>query len=573
VTPEGVEPLVLEDTVGAVRYLTLNRPRVLNALNDALEGALWSALAGADDDPAVRVVVLRGAGRAFSAGADLKERAEGAAVDVDQVLRDFSRSAFLRIWAMGKPVIAAVHGYCLGGAHQLAALCDLTIAAESARFGEPEIRFSNPLLVPITPFLARPKKAREILYTGEYIDGREAARLGLVSEVVADAELEARVSQVAQSLASVPPAGVREARRSWNFAAEAMGLLRGATTDAEMLGLTFAAQVRGPSDEGFLAAVREHGVRQGVEAVASGDGGVNDKEMSATIGDAPDDLGSAEGYQDLILERRGQVAVVTLSRPRVLNALSSRLQRELDDALGRVLDDPGVRAVVLTGAGRAFSAGIDLKEPADPPSPEEGERPYLASLLRRCLRLWDADKPIIAAVNGYCLGHACDLAAVADLTIAAESARFGVPEVRHLGGVAAMIYPYVMGAKRGRAFLYLGEMINAHEAEAAGLVNRVVPDEALLATAMELADKLCQVPPVALRQMKRAVNRSYELMGLRETLQYNLEALSLILTVQSTKDLEARQHLIETHGLRAFLDARDQPFERAETQQEPPHGT
>jgi enoyl-CoA hydratase len=571
--PESVEPLVLEDAIGAVRYLTLNRPRVLNALNEALESALCSALVRADDDPTVRVVVLRGAGRAFSAGADLKERAESAAVDVDQVLRDFSRSAFLRVWAMSKPVIAAVHGYCLGGAHQLAAMCDLTIAAESARFGEPEIRFSNPLLVPITPLLTRPKKAREILYTGEYVDGRDAARIGLVSEVVADGDLDARVAQVAQSIASVPPAGVREARRAWNFASEAMGLLSGATTDAEMLGLTFAAQAKGSSHEGLLAATRVDGARLGVEAVAGGDGGVNDKMMSATTGDAPGGRGPTEAYEDLLVERRGQVAVITLSRPRVLNALSSRLQRELDDALGRALDDVGVRVVVLTGAGRAFSAGIDLKEPADPPSTEEGERPYLASLLRRCLRLWDADKPIIAAVNGYCLGHACDLAAIADLTIAAESARFGVPEVRHLGGVAAMIYPYLMDAKRGRAFLYLGEMIDAHEAEATGLVNRVVPDDALLATALELADKLCQIPAPALRQMKRAINRSYELMGLRETLLYNLESLSLILTVQSTKDLEARQNLIETRGLRAFLDARDQPFAPSENSRESPDGT
>jgi enoyl-CoA hydratase/carnithine racemase len=511
----------------------------------------------ADLDSDVRVVVLRGAGRAFSAGADLKERATGSSVDVDQVLRDFSRSAFLRVWSMSKPVIAAVHGYCLGGAHQLAALCDLTIAAESARFGEPEIRFANPLLVPITPLLVRLKVAREVLYTGEYVNGRDAARLGLVTEVVADDQLERRVSVVAERLATVPPPAIRTARRSWNFAVEALGLKSGAMTNAEMLGLTLIGQERGASEDGFLAAVRAHGVRAGIAAAAGDDGGVGEA-MNTSTGD---DRGRAGRlYEDLVLERHGPIAVVTLSRPRVLNALSTNLLREFDDALGRALDDPEVRVVVLTGAGRAFSAGIDLKEAADPMSSEEGERPYLATLLRRCLRIWDAEKPVIAAVNGYCLGHACDLAAVADLTIASESAQFGVPEVRHLGGVAAMVYPYLTPAKRGRAFLYTGDLIDAHEAEAAGLVNRVVPDDELMASAMELADKLCHIPAPALRQMKRAINRSYELMGLRETLEYNLESLSLILSVQSTKDLDERQRLIDTGGLRAFLEARDRPF-------------
>lgn len=556
-TGESVEPLVLEESRATVRYLTLNRPRVLNALNDALERALWCALDRADLDPAVRVVVLRGAGRAFSAGADLKERATGSSVDVDQVLGDFSRSAFLRVWSMSKPVIAAVHGYCLGGAHQLAALCDLTIAAESARFGEPEIRFANPLLVPITPLLVRLKLAREVLYTGEYVNGRDAARFGLVTEVVADDQLERRVAMVAERLATVPPPAIRTARRSWNFAVEALGLRSGAMANAELLGLTLGAQERGASEDGFLAAVRAHGVRAGIAAAGGDDGGVG-KAMNTSTGDDP--AGAGQVYEDLLLERRGPVAVVTLSRPRVLNALSTNLLREFDDALGRALDDPEIRVVILTGAGRAFSAGIDLKEPADPMSSEEGERPYLATLLRRCLRIWDAEKPVIAAVNGYCLGHACDLAAVADLTIASESAQFGVPEVRHLGGVAAMVYPYLMPAKRGRAFLYTGDLIDAHEAEAAGLVNRVVPDDALMASAMELADKLCHIPAPALRQMKRAINRSYEGMGLRETLEYNLESLSLILSVQSTKDLDERQRLIDAGGLRAFLAARDRSF-------------
>src|SRR5436190_23537575 len=134
-------------------------------------------------------------------------------------------------------------------------------------------------------------------------------------------------------------------------------------------------------------------------------------------------------YQHILFEQKGRIAVVTLNRPRVLNALSVALKTELSDALGRIRADDGIRALVVTGAGdRAFSAGQDLTEAKDldGPGAEEG--------VREDERLYDAfralDIPIIAAVNGWCMGAGCQLALLADLRISSETARFGMPEVR-----------------------------------------------------------------------------------------------------------------------------------------------
>jgi len=118
-----------------------------------------------------------------------------------------------------------------------------------------------------------------------------------------------------------------------------------------------------------------------------------------------------------------------------------------------------------------------------------------------------------------------------------------------------------MPMKRGRNFLYLGETLDARDAEEAGLVNSVVPDDRLIEEALRLADRLCQIPTVALRQMKRAISRSYELMGMRESLEYNLETLASVLNNQPIEDLVARQRLIERDGLKSFLQSRDGSFQ------------
>jgi enoyl-CoA hydratase/carnithine racemase len=203
---------------GPVARITLNRPEALNAINGVMHRGILAALARAEADDAVRVVVLRGGGRAFSAGGDLKAVAAGEEMGHPSALG-------AAIWHLGKPVVAVVHGYCLGQAFELAAACDLTIAGESARFGEVEINHGWGPPLPITPFAVTLKRAKEILLLGEVFGAREALALGVVNRVVPDAGLDEETATVTARLATLAPAAVTANKRLVNQVYEAAGFL------------------------------------------------------------------------------------------------------------------------------------------------------------------------------------------------------------------------------------------------------------------------------------------------------------------------------------------------------------
>jgi enoyl-CoA hydratase/carnithine racemase len=551
------EPILRIERLGAVQVLTLNRPHVLNALNAELELALWSALDAAQADPNTRAVVLCGSGRSFSAGADLKERAIEEPPSVDQVIEEFRRhSVFMKVLEMEIPVIAAVHGYCLGGAMQLAGLCDITILGASAKLGEPEVRFANPLLVPITPMLLGAKRARRLLYLGSMIDAAEAFEMGLATEVVADDAVRDRAIEIATDIESVPAGSIAVIARAMRVAEAGRGLGQGTMANVEILALTLETQRAQPGAELFLEAVRRDGAGRAVA-----------RDRRGSIQDLREKSGAAmrtqppgtNGPSLVRLDHRGTASVITLDRPNALNAMNRQLLAEFDAAFEDAVAETSTRAVIIRGEGRAFSAGMDMKEPDLLPLPDDGQRTHLASLLARVMRIWRADKVVIAAVHGHCLGHACDIAAAADFTIAAESALFGVPEVRHLGGVAAMLYPYLMPQKAARDFLYRGRSIDGETARRVGLATSVVADGTLMDAAFALADEVGEIPVAGLRQMKRAINRAYDGMGLEATVALNLESLALILNAQPAADLSARERLISEHGLSPFLSDRDGP--------------
>jgi enoyl-CoA hydratase len=456
----------------------------------------------------------------------------------------------MRLWGIEKIVIAAVHGYCLGGANHLAGLADITIAADDTKLGDPEIRFGNPLLVPVIMHLTGAKAARKLLYLGEFITGDEAAELGLVTTAVPGESFEATVETLAEQIAAIPAAGLVAAKRAWNYAAERAGLRTAATINAELLGMTFALSgTGGPVPESF---------GQAGASPKAGQSSENERTEPPPVYREDD---PARPGEPLLVDNDGPVRVLTLNRPEVRNALSAELLARFDEEIAAAVADDTVAAIVITGVGSAFSAGLDLKIPVQE-WPYTDDRDHLDWLMRRCLALWDAPKPVIAAVNGHALGHACDLTAVCDFTVASTAAKFGVPEVRHLGGVAAMIYPYIMPMKVGRRFLYLGESWTAEEAKQAGLVTEVVAPDELLPASLDLGRQLAAIPGPALRQMKRAVNRSYDLMGLRDTMAYNLESLAHATSTLDPQELAEREEQIRTQGLTAFLRERDRPFER-----------
>jgi enoyl-CoA hydratase len=205
------------------------------------------------------------------------------------------------------------------------------------------------------------------------------------------------------------------------------------------------------------------------------------------------------------------VALVTLDRQDVLNALDFALIAELTDALERLDADAACRCIVLTGAGgRAFAAGADIKELA-------AQTPVSLTVenhFHRWERIKRVRKPMIAAVRGVALGGGCELAMACDMIVAAEDAQFGQPEIRlgvmpGAGGTQRLTR--AIGKARAMELILTGDMLDAHEALARGLVTRVVPAEATVDAALDLAERIAEMPPVAVTAAKEAVNRAFEL--------------------------------------------------------------
>ena len=213
-------------------------------------------------------------------------------------------------------------------------------------------------------------------------------------------------------------------------------------------------------------------------------------------------------YANIIFERIDSIAVITLNRPQVLNALSTALKQELSDALARVKADPGIRALVTTGAGdRAFSAGQDLNEAKDldGPAAEEWVREY--ERLYGHFRVLDI--PVIAAVGGWCMGAGCQLALLADIRISSETAKFGMPEIRD--GIPAIfgmgLLWNLVGMSRSVYLVLSGDHLDARQALEAGLTVKVVPQAELRAEAVAMAKTLAGYAPLAMQANKAFARR------------------------------------------------------------------
>jgi len=264
------------------------------------------------------------------------------------------------------------------------------------------------------------------------------------------------------------------------------------------------------------------------------------------------DEGSTGDRPRVGFETRGPVAVLTLDRPEKLNAIDEPMIAALHAALDRAERDAAVRAVVLRGAGRAFSAGFDLGPGGAPRDPVA-----LRAELRRdfdvIMRFWDFPKPTVAAVHGYCLGSAMEMAVACDVTLAAEGCRFGAPEVRFGSGIVALILPWIIGPKQAKELLLGGDdAIPAERAQALGLVNRVVATERCFDEALEVARSIAANDALAVALTKQAINRSAEIMGMRQALLQALE-LDVLIEASETPESSAFDAVLAKEGARAAL--------------------
>ena len=265
------------------------------------------------------------------------------------------------------------------------------------------------------------------------------------------------------------------------------------------------------------------------------------------------------GLETIVYAVEGPIALISLNRPAKLNAINPAMVEELGQALDRAEADEAVRAIVLRGEGRAFSAGFDL----DMGDNDAGDEvTFLRRELRRDLdiimRFWHCPKPTLAAVHGYCLGSAMEMAVACDVTVAAEGCRFGAPEVNFGDGIVALILPWVIGVKQAKELLLTGDdQVSAERALALGLVNHVAAPDDCLEKAMAIARKIAGNDRSAVALTKQAINRSCEIMGMGPALEQNLE-LAVVIGSQETPESRAFNEVLEREGPKAAIAWRRQ---------------
>jgi enoyl-CoA hydratase len=254
-------------------------------------------------------------------------------------------------------------------------------------------------------------------------------------------------------------------------------------------------------------------------------------------------------YDTILLERRGPVAVIRFNRPDKLNAMNARMKEEIIAALRELEADDTVRVAVFTGQGdKAFVAGADIGEFKDRTALEAWDiyhRPFLYDAVDRF------PKPLIAMINGYCLGGGCELAMACDIRIASDRAEIGQPEISIgiiPGGGGSQRLPRLVGLGKAMQLILTGDRIPAEAAHRVGLVDEVVPHEKLEARTMEIANKIAEKSPVAVRLAKEAVKASAR-MPLDEGLRLEQTLFSLVFTTHDKDE-----------GVRAFLEKRPPKF-------------
>ncbi len=272
----------------------------------------------------------------------------------------------------------------------------------------------------------------------------------------------------------------------------------------------------------------------------------------------------SDGDELVKYRTEGDIAIISLDRPEKRNAINARLRSDLLRHLATAEADDEISVIVLRGEGKSFCAGHDISR--SDPEREKWRRhairqhKQLSAGLRLATTIWELPKPVVASVQGHALGVGCILTMLCDLTIAAEDALFGEPEVRFAAPATAMMLPWLIGAKRARELIYMGDTIDATEARELGIVNRVVPPGELEEATLKYARRLAKIGPETLSRAKIAVNRMMELQGIRNGWNASVDVIAPLYATETPVDAAFRVKVSEV-GLGAALKWRASDFE------------
>jgi enoyl-CoA hydratase len=266
-------------------------------------------------------------------------------------------------------------------------------------------------------------------------------------------------------------------------------------------------------------------------------------------------------YQNIRVAVEDGVARLTLHRPERLNALNKATLLEINAAMDALEADALVRVIVLSGAGRGFSSGFDLKEQMErKPEGAEAWREILELDFSTTMRFWDSTKPTIAAIHGACMAGAFEMALACDISLCSRDAVFGEPELKFGAGIVTLLLPWVVGPKAAKDIILTGDdAIDAERALALGIVSRVVPEGEHLVAALRIARHLAVIDPELVRDTKKALNRGYEVRGLRAALHGALD-IDHAIESHGSPDKRRFMDIARAQGLKAALAWREARF-------------
>ncbi len=266
-------------------------------------------------------------------------------------------------------------------------------------------------------------------------------------------------------------------------------------------------------------------------------------------------------YTTIEYETRGAIGLITLNRPDSLNAINEQMLADLNAVLDAIEGDDSVRVVVLHGAGRSFCAGFDLNDEAEVEQQDLLKLiPAMQYDMDSIMRLWRFPKPTIAAAHGYAIAGGCELALACDLTVVSEGFKMGEPDLRFGAGIVALLLPWLTGPKQAKEMYLVGDdRITAEACLQMGLVNRVVPEGEHLEAALEMARKIAVIDTFSVSMTKKAINRTYEIMGMAESLDSALESACLIEAAE-VPEREEFMKIARQDGLKAAIAWRDARF-------------